>query len=254
MTHHHIQSRERDSLARLLGWFSVGLGGAQLAAPGTVARLVGASGRGTSRRVMRAFGARELASGVGILIRPRPTAFLAARVAGDLLDTALLALLAARDPRRRVRASLAAGAVVGVLVPDVYETVDLARRRGAPASGKLIRKAVTVRRSRAEVEDAVRADGELGDYGEVELRDAPGDRGTEIVVSFRLDPPGGEFGTLAKRVAGDDPASELHDRLRRLKERLETGEVTRSDAVPGGHELAEQLRQRAAQPLEEVHT
>ena len=44
MATHSIRTRDKDSLARFLGWFSVGLGAAQLTAPRAMCRLVGASG------------------------------------------------------------------------------------------------------------------------------------------------------------------------------------------------------------------
>jgi hypothetical protein len=42
------------------------------------------------------------------------------------------------------------------------------------------------------------------------------------------------------------------DALRRFKARVETGEVPRSDAVPEGELAERKLKQRPAQPLEEV--
>jgi hypothetical protein len=35
---------------------------------------------------------------------------------------------------------------------------------------------------------------------------------------------------------------------------VEAGEVVRSDSTPDGHRLADHLRQRAAQPVEEART
>lgn len=64
-----------DRLARTLGWFRVGLGAAEVAAPGAVAALAGLP---DGRRTLRAFGLREIESGAGILTRPA-TAWLWAR-------------------------------------------------------------------------------------------------------------------------------------------------------------------------------
>ena len=71
MATHAIRTRDKDTLARFLGWFSLGLGTAQLLAPKTMCRLVGASGDGLSKHVMRAMGVREATQGFGILTRPR---------------------------------------------------------------------------------------------------------------------------------------------------------------------------------------
>jgi hypothetical protein len=49
-----------------------------------------------------------------------------------------------------------------------------------------------------------------------------------------------------------DLATQLADDLRRFKQVVETGQVTRSDATPDGHLLAGHLKQRPAQPLDEA--
>jgi hypothetical protein len=69
----------------------------------------------------------------------------------------------------------------------------------------------------------------------VSFNDAPGDRGTEIVVT--LENP--KRGTLAK----------VKDDLRRFKQHVETGVISRSDAVPEGERVERKLKQRPAQPL-----
>ena len=74
-------------LVTALGWFSIGLGIAQLLAPRTMARAIGAP---ESTNVMRTVGAREVAAGVGILSRREPSGWLWARVAGDAMDLALI--------------------------------------------------------------------------------------------------------------------------------------------------------------------
>ena len=51
-----------DRAARALGWFSIGLGMAELVAPGRLARMLGLDGKDG---LIRSFGARELASGGG---------------------------------------------------------------------------------------------------------------------------------------------------------------------------------------------
>ena len=123
-----------DSTSQLvdgLGLFSLGLGTAQLLAPGAMNRLVGADDRAMSRAVMRWLGgAREFAAGVGIESRRRADLWLWARVAGDMLDLSMLgAVLASprRDPVRRSRAAIATAAVVGVTVADVVAATRVSR-------------------------------------------------------------------------------------------------------------------------------
>jgi hypothetical protein len=58
-----VRVRDKDPLAQFLGWFSIGVGTAQVAAPRALCRLVGADDEGLAPRVMRAMGARELTQG-----------------------------------------------------------------------------------------------------------------------------------------------------------------------------------------------
>jgi hypothetical protein len=102
------------TLTRALGWFSIGLGLAELVAPGALGRFLGVPHR---RGLIRGFGARELAAGLGILRGPaRP--FVWSRVAGDLLDLAALGAALRRTPRRR-NVALATVAVLGATALDV---------------------------------------------------------------------------------------------------------------------------------------
>jgi len=90
--------------------------------------------------------------------------------------------------------------------------------------------------------------------GRVRFSPAPGGRGTEVVVELTYSPPGGGFGALAAKLSGEEPATQLADDLRRLKQVLEAGEVARSDGSLEGHSLTEHLKQRAAQPTKEEVT
>jgi uncharacterized membrane protein len=247
-----VRVQDKDSLARFLGWFSIGLGTAQLTAPKAMCRLIGANDEGLSPTVMRLMGARELTQGTGILARPRPTTWLWSRVAGDAIDLTLLGLTAVKY--RRARTAFAIASVAAVLVPDISESRYLGKKKGPVKAAKLIRKAVTIDRPREEV---AAASAELRREVEqhaatVRLADAPGGRGTELIVEFLYDPPAGDLGAAAEKLTGRDLATQLSDDLRRLKQQLEAGEVIRSDGTPGGHSLAEHLRQRAAQPLAEA--
>ena len=249
-----VRVRDKDPLAQFLGWFSIGLGSAQIGAPRTLCKLVGADGDGFAPTLMRLMGVRELAQGTGILVRPRPTAWLWSRVAGDALDLSLLALTAVKN--RRARTAFTIANVLAVTVPDVYESRFLSRKQGPVRSARLIRKAVTIHRPRAEVEDAWRAAAELrrkvDERGaSASFAEAPGDRGTEVVVEFEHDPPAGDLGAAVQKLTGRDLATQLSDDLRRFKQQVETGEVVRSESTPDGHLLADHLRQRAARPLEE---
>ncbi len=84
---------------------------------------------------------------------------------------------------------------------------------------------------------------------QVEFKPAPGDRGTEIHVTLSANPPGGTLGEAAAKLTGALPQAKVKDELRRFKQRVETGEVARSDATPEGEAAEAKLKQRPAQPL-----
>jgi hypothetical protein len=88
-------------------------------------------------------------------------------------------------------------------------------------------------------------------HAAVTFQDAPGDRGTEIHVDLDRDAPGGRLGGLVHKLGGAQPLAKVKDDLRRFKQRVETGEVARSDAAPEGELAERKLKQRPAQPLEE---
>lgn len=86
---------------------------------------------------------------------------------------------------------------------------------------------------------------------QVEFRPAPGDRGTEIHVTLRSNPPGGKLGEAAAKLTGALPRAKVKDELRRFKQRVETGVIVRSDGSPEGELAERKLDQRPAQPLAE---
>jgi len=101
-----------------LGWFSVGLGVAELLAPVPLLRAIGLKGRAPSPLVTRMAGVRELGAGVGILTEPRPARWMWSRVFGDVMDLALLGAGFAARRANRKRLAVATAAVVGVTALD----------------------------------------------------------------------------------------------------------------------------------------
>jgi hypothetical protein len=99
------------TLARGLGWFSVGLGLAQLASPSRVARMIGVDDDG-NEGLIRAIGVRELTSGFGLLAGGQTAPYLWSRVAGDAMDLTLLATALRTDHGKRDRIAAATAAVV----------------------------------------------------------------------------------------------------------------------------------------------
>ncbi|EOD70431.1 SRPBCC family protein [Amycolatopsis vancoresmycina] len=121
---------------RRLGWLSLGLGVAQLAAPHTVRRISGVDDSATSRAVVPAVGVRELVHAAGLLAGRRKGAWAWTRVAGDAMDlTALGLALAHRGGQRRWRLAGVTGAVAGITALDLLTAVR-ATRADHPGSAR----------------------------------------------------------------------------------------------------------------------
>ncbi|HEX5733034.1 MAG TPA: SRPBCC family protein [Blastocatellia bacterium] len=120
-----------EQIANGLGWFSIGLGLAEVIAPKSFARFIGAEGRHTA--LIRFMGLREITAGVGILTNRRPAHWVWARVAGDAIDLALLgAAFSSRDADHG-RLKAATAAVIGVTALDVYNAQQLSRDKNDSA-------------------------------------------------------------------------------------------------------------------------
>lgn len=104
-----------DRVERGLGWFSVGLGMAELLAPRKISRLVGARNHSA---LVRGYGLRELTAGIGILASNQRAPWLWARVGGDVLDLVALARTA-KSTRRKGKAAFAIASVAGVTALDI---------------------------------------------------------------------------------------------------------------------------------------
>ena len=106
-----------DALARGLGVFSIGLGLWEVLAPRSLTRMLGMEG---NEGLVRAYGMREIAAGIGILTSEDPTGWIWGRVAGDGLDIATLVTGLEGDNPKRNNVALALAAVAGVTALDVY--------------------------------------------------------------------------------------------------------------------------------------
>lgn len=281
-----------ERIAQALGWFSIGLGLAQLASPRAVSRMIGVNDSQETRNTMLAIGARELASGVGILTQPRPAGWVWSRVAGDAMDLALLGRGLNSRHSNRNRVAAAAAAVVGVTLLDYLTGQQLSRKSNGGAQrpiyerrGIHVKKTITINRPLAEVYrfwrdfgnlprfmahlesvlvlderrshwkasapvgSTVEWDAEIVEereneliawrslqhadvhnWGSVHFAPAPGNRGTEVHVELRYEPPGGVLGAAVAKLFGEEPGQQVAGDLRRLRQVLEIGEVVHSDA------------------------
>lgn len=150
----HSLQRRSGAISTGLGLLGIGLGLAELLAPERVSRRVGMRGNGMSRRLLRAMGVREIASGVGLLASRRRSPWLWMRVGGDLLDLALLrAAMGGRRSNDR-RLGMALVAIAGVTVVDAVTAKRSGRHEqlhGAGPDARMVTAVVTIRRPVDEV-------------------------------------------------------------------------------------------------------
>ena len=157
-------------LARALGWFSVGLGLTEIFAPRALAEFIGMKPNDT---LLRVYGLRELAGGLGILTHEDPTFWVQARVAGDVMDLTTMGAAFPSAGAGHNRLAAATAAVVGVTTLDVLCAAQLGGQNNTPpASGAtVVQKSVTVGRSPEELmafwRDPARIGQALGEWANV---------------------------------------------------------------------------------------
>lgn len=119
-----------DQLARMLGWFSIGLGLAQIFMPGRLTRWLGTEG---SENLVRACGAREIGAGLLCLSIDKELG-LWSRAAGDGLDLATLLPAMRESNPQSGNARMAAALVTGIMLLDVL-AAQLVRGRHSEGNG-----------------------------------------------------------------------------------------------------------------------
>lgn len=121
-----------DRLARGLGWFSIGLGIAEILAPRAITRTLGMGGK-TQRAMVRACGLREIAAGVLSLSVDRKLG-IASRVVGDAADIATLVAARRRGNPNGTAVDLALAAVISITILDIICYQGLRARHNRPSS------------------------------------------------------------------------------------------------------------------------
>jgi uncharacterized membrane protein len=106
-----------EKLARGLGWFSIGLGLAELLAPRGIAKVAGVRG---NTGLIRLLGLREIAHGIAIFSQGRrPARAVWSRVVGDAIDLACLGAAYASPDSDKARLTFATTNVLAVAALDV---------------------------------------------------------------------------------------------------------------------------------------
>jgi uncharacterized membrane protein len=298
------QTRSRDGnaeqLARFLGWFSIGLGITEIVAPRQLAEMIGVENKPGLFRLM---GIREIGSGIAILTQEQPAGAVWSRVAGDMLDLALLGTQLDSNNPEREKTLAATMSVLGVTAVDLYTAKSLSQQSNGSSSGRAnggrgsagdmiksgsgikVKTSITIGRPIREVygfwrnfenlprfmshlqsvqvlderrshwtavgpanmrlewdaetledrtEDLISwrslPGGQVDTAGYVQFRQAPGDRGTEVTVEMRYDPPGGVVGASIAKLFGESGQEVVNRDLQAFKNVLETGEVVHSDS------------------------
>lgn len=112
---YYDRSSTADRMARGLGWFSIGIGLTEMLAGRSLARWMGMEDKTT---LIRAYGAREVVAGIGLLSLGDPKPWIWGRIAGDGLDLATLAAGLTNDNPRRGNVLIALGAVTAASAMD----------------------------------------------------------------------------------------------------------------------------------------
>ena len=120
-----------DRIAKGLGWFSIGLGLAEILAPHQITRALGMQG---SENLVRAYGFREIASGL-VTLSPDKHVGLCSRLAGDGLDIATLLRGMRGDNPKRGNVAVALAMVLGVTLLDFLGAQGV-RVRHTPRRGQ----------------------------------------------------------------------------------------------------------------------
>lgn len=132
----HPSNPANERLANALGWVSLGLGLAGLAAPREVARCIGLPDDDKTCGLLRFVGAREIVSGLGILSTSRPSGWVWSRVAGDAMDLALLGTAMTSDGADRERVALTTAAVAGITAMDLMCGQQLSKPQEGPSASE----------------------------------------------------------------------------------------------------------------------
>ena len=105
---------------------------------------------GEHSMLLRLFGLREMASGVGILTQHRPAPWMWGRIGGDALDLACLGAALTSDDGRPGRIAAAMVAVAGVTALDVLCSQQLSQR--APqGQGRRVESSIAINRAPAHL-------------------------------------------------------------------------------------------------------
>jgi uncharacterized membrane protein len=143
-----VVSENSAQLTRALGWFSIGLGLAEVLAPRALEKFLGVR---HCSWLIRLMGLREIAAGTGILSRPRQVDWLWARLGGDVINMAGLGIALGSPMANTVNISCALVAVGGVTALDVCCAQEMSRKNDPGGRRVTMRKSIQIDRPAQEI-------------------------------------------------------------------------------------------------------
>ncbi|MFL6538411.1 MAG: hypothetical protein ACJ8JD_09565 [Chthoniobacterales bacterium] len=120
----HTVSSGIYKLARVLGYLSIVIGLTELIWADSLALSLGLS---RFEWLVRAYGVREILTGVLILVSKDPTPWIWLRVLGDMLDGATLGWGYSRDPYKLMSIAMTFATVTPVIIADIYCALKLTK-------------------------------------------------------------------------------------------------------------------------------
>ena len=137
-------------------------------------------------------------------------------------------------------------------LPTVMEHLESVRMRGAnrsewvargPAGSKVSWMAETFNQVDNKLIAWRSLEGsQIVTAGSVNFREAPGGRGTEVMVNLQYAPPAGKAGAAVAWLFGEEPRQQVKEDLRRAKQFLEAGEIATTDGQPSGRKADQSRR------------
>lgn len=215
-------------LAQGLGWFSLGLGLAELLAPRAVAKVAGLQGAHTG--LIRLYGLREIASGVGIFSQRKPAEAVWSRVAGDAIDLASLGSAFAAPGAKKGRLAFATASVLGVTALDVMCAQQLSSSNGSHNREVEVTRSVVINAPAEQLYNYWHNFEQLPSFMKhLESVTATGDRRSHWIAKA----PGGTTVEWDAEVTEDEPNHRIAWRSDQNADVYNSGSVTFEPAVGG---------------------
>lgn len=208
-------------LARVLGWFSLGVGLAELVAPRRLNRLAAATAAVLGVAVLDLLSGRELRGVIPRTVARKRILEVRKTITVNRQPDEVYAFWHDFENLARFMTHL-----------ESVEITGQGRshwKAKAPAGRTVEWDAIIVDDQPNEriAWETVAGSG-IDHSGLVRFQPAPGNRGTEVRVELRYAPPAGRLGSTLAKLFGEEPEQQIQADLRSFKSVMETGEIARS--------------------------